>query len=378
MENLFDYLAWRGDLSFSEASQNEIDGLIFSELSYVPFEDVITANDFSSSITLEEASKRFFEAHGENYSLGAILPPEILVLLKECASSKRFSKVRAWAYVNQICLDVEKQFSAICFSCDNKVTYVVYRGTDDTIVGWKEDLNMALFTPIPAQREGVKYIAGISKLTRDKLIIVGHSKGGNVAVYTGLNIPSALKKRVLAVYSYDGPGFKESYIKAFENDEIVGKIKSFLPTKSVIGRIFDVIGDYKIVKSRDKGLRQHDAFTWRLCGASFIEGDHFEAPSDNFHELLKVWVSNLTPMERRDFVDSFYKLLKSTDAQTLTDITNKKFKFLIALIKSSGSDKKIVFDAIVKLLKEKSALDSTRKSAQKKARLEEKKKKKAE
>ena len=113
MENLFEYIDWRADLTFSEAPQNKIDGLIFAELSYIPFENVVSAIGEGEEITLAEASRAFFELHGENFSLGAILPHEILLLLKACASSKRFSKVKLWGYVNDICLEVEKQFSAI-------------------------------------------------------------------------------------------------------------------------------------------------------------------------------------------------------------------------------------------------------------------------
>ena len=373
MKNLFDYIEWRADLPFSEAPQNKIDGLIFAELSYIPFEKIVPSLKEGTEITLSEASRLFFELHGEEYSLGAILPKEILLLLRACAKSVRFANVKLWGYINEICLDVEKQFSAICFSCDNKVTYIAFRGTDDTIIGWKEDLNMALFTPIPSQREGLKYLDGASKKRRDKLIIVGHSKGGNIAVYTALNASASLKNRMICVYSYDGPGFKNSYLKTFADDTIVEKITTFLPSKSFVGRIFDVIGNYEIVKSRDNGLQQHDAFTWQVLGSQFIKAEKFETPSDNFHELLKAWVSKLTPMERRDFVESFYKLLTVSGAETLTDITNKKFKFLISLIGSNGADKKVIFDAFVKLLKEKNAI-STAKKKQKKQTLIEKKK----
>ena len=377
MENLFDYVDWRSDLTFCQSSQNEVDGLIFSELSYIPFEDVVPSMKDGGAVTIQEASKLFFEKHGEDFSLGAIIPKEILLLLKAISTTKRFSSVKIWAYVNDVCLDVEKQFSAICFSCENKITYVVYRGTDDTIVGWKEDLNMALFTPIPSQREGLKYLTAASRLSKDRLIVIGHSKGGNIAIYSALNASDSIKKRIDNVISYDGPGFKDNYLEQFKNDPIVKRIKTILPSKSFIGRIFDIIGECEIVKSRDKGIQQHNAFTWKVLGASFITADRFEEPSDNFHELLKVWVSKLTPMERRDFVDSFYKLLTLNGAETLTDITNKKIKFLTALIMQKGNDKKVVFDAIVKLIKEKNALSSDRKKATKIAKIEEKNSKKS-
>lgn len=375
MANLFDYLDWRGDLSFEKAEQNEIDGLIFSELSYAPFENIVPSLEEGNALTLAQVSKTFFDKYGDDYELGAVLPKGILMLLKKASQTKRFASVKVWGFVNEICLDIEKQFSAICFSCENKITYVVYRGTDDTIVGWKEDLNMALFTPIPAQREGLKYLNKVARKIKDKLIIAGHSKGGNVAIYSALNATSRAQKRILNVISYDGPGFKAEFIAPYNQDLIVNRIKTFLPTRSVVGRIFEIIGDYEIVESRDDSLQQHNAFSWRIFGSKFIKAEKFEASSDNFHEVLNLWVSKLKPMERRDFVESFYKIATSCNADTLTDILNKKFKLLIAILKSDSNDKKAVVEAISKLVKEKNELERRQKSERKKAKLEAKKEK---
>ncbi len=368
MPNVFDYLNWRGDLTFDKAEPNEIDALIFSELSYIPFEDVVPNLDSGSSVTLKEASKEFFDRHGEKFSLGAILPSDILVLLKRTAESARFSSVLLWGYKSETCIDAEKQFSAICFSFD-KLTYVTYRGTDDTIIGWKEDLNMSLFTPIPSQKDGVEYLEQISKKTHDKIIVAGHSKGGNIAVYSALNCSEKLYKRIQAVYSFDGPGFMEEYISAYKNKEIVNRIKTILPSKSVVGRIFDIIGDYQIVKSSNKGIQQHDAFTWQTLGPSFVSIPCFEKPSDNFHELLKAWVAKMPIEDRHEFVNSFYKMITSSDASTLTDITNKKFKFIIGLIKSEGSNKKVLIDAAFKLIKEQNTLSASKRAEVKKEKL---------
>ena len=365
MPNIFDYLIWRSDLTFDASEPNEIDALILSEISYVPFEDIVPSIDSSGAVTLSEAANKFFEIYGEKFSLGVIIPSDILILLKKAAQSKRFSNVSVWGYKSETCVDTEKQFSAVCFSFD-KLTYVAYRGTDDTIIGWKEDLNMSLFTPIPSQREGVDYLEQVAKKTHDKLIVTGHSKGGNIAVYSALNCSDKLHKRIEQVYSFDGPGFMEEYIAPYKDMDIAKKISSILPSKSVVGRIFDIIGDYKIVKSSNKGLLQHDAFTWQILGTRFVEVPCFEKPSDNFHELLKAWVSKMPIAQRHEFVDSFYKMATSSDASTLTDINAQKLKFIIALIKSENSKKKVMFDAIFKLIKEKNTLSSAKKAALKK------------
>lgn len=361
MPNIFDYLIWRSDLTFDNAEPNEIDALIFSELSYVPFENIVPELGTNRSISLAEASERFFEINGEKFSLGLILPSDILVLLKKAAQSKRFSNVSLWGYKSDTCLDAEKQFSAICFSY-GKLTYVTYRGTDDTIIGWKEDLNMSLFTPVPSQKEGAEYLEKIAKLTQNKLIVTGHSKGGNIAVYSALNCPEKYHKRIEQVYSFDGPGFMNEYISHYKDIDITEKITTILPSKSVVGRIFEIIGNYKIIKSSTKGLMQHDAFTWHILGTRFLELPCFEKPSDNFHELLKAWVYKMPISQRHEFVDAFYKLAISSDAATLTDINSQKLRFIKALLKTESSNKKAMFDAIFSLIKEKNAIASFKKA----------------
>ena len=239
MPNIFDYLIWRSDLTFDVSKPNEIDALILSEISYVPFEDIVPSIDSDGAISLADAASKFFEVYGEKFSLGVIIPSDILILLKKAAKSKRFSNVSVWGYKSETCVDTEKQFSAVCFSID-KLTYVAYRGTDDTIIGWKEDLNMSLFTPIPSQKEGVEYLEQIANKTKDKLIVTGHSKGGNIAVYSALNCSEKLHSRIKQVYSFDGPGFMEEYITPYRDMKITKKIHSVLPSKSVVGRIFEI------------------------------------------------------------------------------------------------------------------------------------------
>ena len=372
MQGMIEYLKWRGDLSFDKAPQNEIDALILSEISYIPFENVVPSLSENKIVTLSEACDTFFKLHGEDFSLGAILPKEILILFKECAKSKRFSQVELWGYVSEISLESEKQFSAISVSCGDKITYVVYRGTDDTLVGWKEDLNMALFTPIPSQMRGVEYLDEIARKTKDKLIVTGHSKGGNIAVYSALMAKEKVQKRIQSVYSLDGPGFREDFVNSVKDRKITKQIITILPTKSVVGRIFDIIGDHKIVKSIDKGIQQHNAFTWEILGANFVFADRFEKPSDNFHELLKLWVAKMTQEQRHEFIESFYKIATSNDATTLTDITNQKMKFIVGLIKSEGSSKKAIFDAVFTLIKEKNAFGSAEKKANKEKKIAQK------
>ena len=361
MSNILDSVKWRSDITFDMMPLNEVDSLIFTELSYLPFEHLIPSIDSNKKITLSEAADIFLDIYDENKSLGAIIPGQFIIrLLRYVGKTLRFSDVKVWAYVNDVSTDTEKQFSAMCFSW-GKYTFIAFRGTDDTLVGWKEDLNMALYTPVPAQRDGVSYVERIASLTKDKLYIGGHSKGGSVAVYSAINLLPKYQKRVIAVYNFDGPGFTREYLDSVPDLSIASKIHNIMPCGSIIGRIFESIGDETVVKSYNRGIQQHDAFSWSVMGTEFVRVKKFDKNSDEFHELLKSWVYNMPKEDRHKFVEAFYRIVTSTNAATLSDILVTKMKFAMGIISASGEDKKVVFDGIKQLIKEKNAIKAPKK-----------------
>ena len=361
MSNILDYVKWRSDITLDMMPLNEIDSLIFTELCYLPFEHLIPSLGSKKKITLSEAADRFLDIYDENKSIGAIIPGQFIIrLLRYVGKTLRFSDVKVWGYVNDVSTDTEKQFSAMCFSWGRN-TFIAFRGTDDTLIGWKEDLNMALYTPIPAQTDGVNYAERIATLTKDKLYIGGHSKGGNIAVYTALNMQPKYKKRLVAVYNFDGPGFTNEYLDSASDPGVENRIYNFLPSGSVIGRIFDSVGEVTVVKSYSKGIQQHDAFSWCVMGTEFVGAKKFDKNSDEFHDLLKSWVYNMPKEDRHKFVEAFYRIVTSTNASTLSDILVTKMKFAMGIISASGEDKKVVFEGIKQLIKEKNAIKDPQK-----------------
>jgi len=272
MSNMQDYVKWRSDITFAMSPLNEVDALIFTELSYLPFEHFVPTVTSGEKMLLSSVADKFFDVFDEDKSIGAIIPgPYIIRLFRTLSKTKRYSDIKMWAFINNISKDKEMQFSALCFSYDSKHTYIAFRGTDDTLVGWKENLNMAIHTPIPSQTEGKLYVEQIASITKDKLILGGHSKGGNIAVYSGLSVDKKIQKRIEKVYNFDGPGFTDKFIDTVTDSVAVSKIVNYMPKSSTIGRIFDFIGAHFIVKSFNRGVQQHDAFSWDVLGAEFVQ-----------------------------------------------------------------------------------------------------------
>ena len=352
MANITEYIKWRGDISFEDSPLCDVDSLIFCELSYIPYELVLKDN--KNGETLEELWNKFVEIPEDNVSLGAIIPTKsIRELFCECAKSRRYKGVKLKYYINEICKKAEKQFCAMCFSINREYYYIAYRGTDDNLVSWKENLNMAHSTPIPAQKAAASYLDNICIHTRRKIYVGGHSKGGNLAAYAGIFCSERAKNKIISVHSFDGPGFESEFLQNINNEKIKEKTTTFLPKGAIIGAIFDHYSGFKYIETKAKGLYQHDGFLWDVLGTNFVTTDGLIKSSSDFHDLLSDWTKSLSIDEKIQFVETLYKLMTENNFETLTDIGNSKLKFFFGIIKSDIETKKILYNAITKLIKEK-------------------------
>ena len=355
MSNIIDYVKWRGDISFLESPLNAVDALIFSELSYLNFEDLAPSSVKVQGVPLSALSDMFFTLHYDKMNIGAILPAEqIFELFKLCARSRRFANVFVKGYINDIDIKEQKQFCAVCFDVGKNTTAVVFRGTDDTLIGWKENLNMSFFAPIPSQSQSVDYLRDIILSTdKEHFVLCGHSKGGNLAVYSALLTETELQKKIAGVYDFDGPGFKNDFVEAVVNNKILKKIYKISPENTFIGAIFNSVGKCKYVKSSVKGFYQHDAFSWEVLGRDFVYAKQQSKGSLDFHDTLERLVGNMSEKETIEFVDALYKFMTVNDATTLTDVASDKMKFIFGILKTDMKTKKTVFDLMNRVIKEK-------------------------
>ncbi len=246
MANIFDYMNWR-DLPLKQVEFNEIDNLILARLSYFPFDGYLNQGE---KITVKEAYQRY----QEQGTTGRILQQEDIELYPILASSTRFGNMILTSYSNKIDPIQEKQFSAITIEMEDDTLYVAYRGTDNTIVGWKEDLNMSFSELVPAQTDAVAYLENVAKQYQNKKIRVGgHSKGGNLAVYAAVFANPEVQKKIINVYNNDGPGFCDKVINSESYQNILNKVHTYIPQTSIIGRLLNHQEETTILKStRDR------------------------------------------------------------------------------------------------------------------------------
>ena len=351
MANMIDYVRWRGDITFEYDDFNAIDSLVLSELTYIPFENYIEDNEKGESIS--HIAKKFFSANENDIKMGAILPDkEIKELFKLTSLSKRFRNIKIKNYVNNISKIEEKQFCAMCFQLDRSTTCIAFRGTDDTLVGWKEDFNMSFNTPIPAQNDAKDYLNTYGARVK-RLYVCGHSKGGNLASYSALFAEQKIKRKIVEVHSFDGPGFRADFLKDIDDEEIKNKTVKFLPQSAIIGMIYEPVGKCVYLSSLGKGLYQHDAFNWQVLGNKFITVPKLDKISVETHHLLNSWTESMSSEERSEFVEALYRLITVNETATLSDIASDKYKFILGVLKADGKTKKVFLSAINRLIKEK-------------------------
>lgn len=342
MADLLTYLQWRGDLSLAAAPFNEVDNLILAELSFVDFGGIVPPPGEGSAVPLQEAARRYFAAHPrEEIHMGVLVPHQIPDLLEAMAESIRFRDTGLNCFADRLDPEASVQFAALTAELGDGSLYLSFRGTDDTIAGWRENFEMSFLDQVPAQQEAERYVEAVARqYRRKKLRLGGHSKGGNLAVYSAVHCPAAVQRRIAAVYNNDGPGFRTSFLDRPEHQRIAHRITTIVPQFSVVGLLMEHEEDYTVVKSSQAGLLQHDGFSWEVLGPGFVHLPS-DAPTIRRNDAaLKQWVDSLDTDQRRRFTQALFEVLTCTGAQTLQDLTEDSFKTAAAMLKTmAGLDK---------------------------------------
>lgn len=328
MANILDYINWRGDLSFEQSSFNEVDSLILSRISYFPLELIMNYND---TLTIKEISSKLSSIPNLEDKL---LWKDDLNLLNLLPNSRRFSSLKVSNFVNKISIEEEKQFSAATIFLPDNTIYISFRGTDNTIIGWKEDFNMGFTTHIPAQLSSVKYLEEIAKLYPYNIKLGGHSKGGNLAIYSAIYASPEIQNRIISIDNNDGPGFNDEIIQKEEYLNLLDKIHTFVPQSSVVGMLLNHEEPYTVVKSSAKGIMQHDAYSWELLGKEFIKTEEITNGSKFIDKTLKDWIKHTTPEHRKEFLNILFDILASSNIDDVTQFTRNWSKTVIAIIKN--------------------------------------------
>ena len=331
MGNIMDYISWRGDLTFAQSPFNEVDNLILACFSYVNL-DRIPAVTRQKGIELKKLVKEFKKLHTikeleADKSFIRLAP----FMMFEMAESVRFGNCVIRNYVNEIVTEAEQQFSAVEIVLDDGTSYISFRGTDDTIIGWKEDFNLSTGV-VPAQERAVEYLQRISDKAYGMLRVGGHSKGGNLAIYGSVMCKSAHDK-ILEIYSNDGPGFSKEFQESPETAEMMPKIIRIIPEYSIIGTLLEHEKQPIIVASTSRGLLQHDGFSWEVQGPGLVRRDSLNKTALRFVEILHKWIDGMDMEQKRLLIEDLFATLQASGYENLSEVQSGGIKSLAAMVK---------------------------------------------
>lgn len=350
MANLKTYLQYYKDKSFEEYKFNEVDNVLFSELSYLDWSNIVPIND---KITLQSAAGIFLKKEKEKKNKKEHFKyiENIIEHLKQMQNSIRYKDCMLANF--KLILNKEEQFGAICIYFEPQKVYVSFQGTDDSIIGWKEDFEMSYCFPIASQVDAISYLNENITWRDNTVYVGGHSKGGNLAMCSAMYCRDYIKNKIKLVFNNDGPGFREKEYNSPEYKSILPRIITFKPEESVVGMILYNSSNCKIVKSREKGIREHDITSWE-CFGPFLEEGVLSENSKKIGSKLQEWLNQYEDDEREKLVLTFFQILEKIDVVSIYDFKHldlSKVRNAISQMKNIDiNTKKLYLEALKNLL----------------------------
>ena len=350
MANIIDYVRWRGDIPVHQVPLGEVDALVLSYLSYMPFGEMTEAG-FGGSETLLGDAAAYFLAHGLSSACMMDSEKEDCALLEAVQVSERFGTMRVTGFADRYDRTEEEQFAAVTFVPEYGPAFIAFRGTDGTVVGWKEDFNMSFEREVPAQRAALAYTTEAAKALNMQMILGGHSKGGNLAVYAAAFVTEEIGRKIVCVYNFDGPGFNEDVIALPQFRSIGMRVHTFVPQSSVIGMLMWHAEPFTVVKSDASGLFQHNPYTWQVMGGRMITLAKRTRESKLAEETIKHWLTGLSKKTREQVIDGIYAVLSASDGRNVADLFEARN--VRAILRAVGAmdeeTKNVIVDAFKRL-----------------------------
>lgn len=334
MANILDYIEENGNRSFNEMDFNEVDGLIFSTLSYADFSGIISLGSIHEKRTpLKKAADLYIKNKITRVEkLNPDFVSDIRELMVKCAVTRRYENIKLISFFSKTDKDRKGQFAALAIEYMPGYSYVGFRGTDNTIIGWREDFAMS-YKAVPAQLAAVEFLEYFMNIWSGSIILGGHSKGGNLAMYSSIVLKDS-DKRISEVYNYDGPGLYGAVMENENFPKLKERIKSFVPSSSMVGMIFEKNFESMVIKADASGMKQHNPMTWNVEDTSFVPAKKISKKSLVFQDTMKQWIDGLDDESRKEFTTIVFGMMENNGFDTFDDVASKKGTFVVRFIKS--------------------------------------------
>ena len=327
--NIIDYIKWRGDIKFFVDPFNFVDNLILTKLVYIDFDGIVT----DKKITIEQANKLYREKNPDLKDNKLFFSHPLSNLLDLLAHSPRFHNAKLYNYKSIISEEKVEQFAAICIDLPDGSTYISYRGTDDTIVGWKENF-VSLYQETSGQIDALKYFEENASSFFKKIRLGGHSKGGNLALYSACKCNEKLRKKIIAIYNNDGPGLCPIVFNEDEYELIKDRYYKIVPRMDVFGLVFDHGQTRYIVETKKDDVFSHDGFTWNVERNDFIYADSLRKEASTLGQAFEQFILDTTLEQRQYFTQELFKTFDDNNIKNLNELENNGINNIIIALKA--------------------------------------------
>ena len=338
MKNMLDYIKEFGHVSFEERAFSEIDALVLTELEYLPLEKVVPSDENGENfVTVKEIAEYMQEHKQELFDENPMMiTQERHEVSQVIADAPRFQSLKFFGVVSEWDKDTTKQFAAVTVEVEPSVRLVVFRGTDETLIGWKEDFLMTYSPLVAAQTDAKEYLAKQASLFDGDLMVSGHSKGGNLAIYAAATQEEDVQLRIVDIFCFDSPGLYRSVLETKGYQNIVPLAMRYIPQDSLVGLMLESEVPYVIVKSNATGAMQHSAMTWEIEDGQFIKMEKLTKNSQLNDQTFKKWTESVSDEELELFWNVFFELLFSVGIDTVNDLYGQFMHYVQEFLKAAG------------------------------------------
>ena len=338
MKNMLDYIKEFGHVSFEERAFSEIDALVLTELEYLPLEKVVPSDENGENfVTVKEIAEYMQEHKQELFAENPMMMTEERHEVSQViADAPRFQSLKFFGVVSEWDKDTTKQFAAVTVEVEPSVRLVVFRGTDETLIGWKEDFLMTYSPLVAAQTDAKEYLAKQASLFDGDLMVSGHSKGGNLAIYAAATQEEDVQLRIVDIFCFDSPGLYRSVLETKGYQNIVPLAMRYIPQDSLVGLMLESEVPYVIVKSNATGAIQHSAMTWEIEDGQFIKMEKLTKNSQLNDQTFKKWTESVSDEELELFWNVFFELLFSVGIDTVNDLYGQFMHYVQEFLKAAG------------------------------------------
>ena len=346
--NMVDYVRETREIGFGDKGFNEADALVFSQIVYFPMNGIV--GDDPTKHSLAEVLEKVLAKDRPSTAL-FFMNLSNIKLMKELVKSKRFGSILVSRYrelndMKEVC-----QFAGVTFHHDPDNTFIAFRGTNTTYNGWKESFDLAYKDNIPSQLQGLKYLNDIADEVNQNLWLGGHSKGGNVAIYSAIHAPQAIKDRIRYIYSNDGPGFNDEDDFAKDIAEFQGRVMTYVPQSSIVGLLLFHTEPKTIVRSYTVPVLQHDPFSWKVVDGQFERLDGLSAVGRKIDEVLKKLIQRMDKEEVETVLHMAYEIIESP-AKAGEEHFPARLQALVESIKDISAEEKSAFSNVLSIFKD--------------------------